>query len=68
MTDEACESAKLFKGIFAKILDDVFEAYARTPATVSAKPYLERALRLTKAGLAESMAKLERCSEGREKT
>ncbi len=61
MTDTAnCrELAELYRGLFRKIYEDSFEAYARTPVTVSSRPYVERILRLAQAGLtaAEEMAR-----------
>ncbi len=37
--------------MFEKLLDDVFEAYHRTPYVVSSRPYIERGLRLSEAGV-----------------
>ncbi|GEM_PF-5156948 len=63
MTDETCGAARFFHGVFRKIVEDLFEAYARTPATVSSRPYIERALRLARAGLTESISILETCEK-----
>ena len=41
----------LLKRVFEKLYDDIFEAFHRTPDTISSKPYVERALRLAQSGL-----------------
>jgi hypothetical protein len=64
MTSEFCSAAEFYNRLFKKLYEDVFEAYARTPTAVSSKPYIERALRLVKAGLTYSAELLEECSKG----
>ncbi len=61
MTSVDCELARLYAGIFRKLNEDLFEAYARTPVSVSSRPYIERALRLVRAGMTASMDALEKC-------
>jgi hypothetical protein len=59
--DECAELARLSRGIFRKLLEDLFEAYARTPYEVSSRPHIERALSLAKAGLTYSERLVELC-------
>ncbi len=66
MTDrkESCaELARLQLGLFRKLYEDIFEAYARTPYEISSRPHIERALSLAKAGLTYSKQLIELCSD-----
>ena len=42
---------RFYERLFRKLLEDLEEAYQRTPLHVSSRPYVERALNLTLAGL-----------------
>ncbi len=46
---------KTMAAVFSKIMEDLVEAYFRTPSHISAKPYVERSLRLAKAGVTIAM-------------
>ncbi len=69
MTEEnplsMCEEIEYFVRLFQKLLEDVEEAYFRTPVYISSRPYVERMLRLIQSGLSESMALMRKCREER---
>lgn len=56
--------AETLERILGKLLEDLVEAYHRTPHPVSSKPYIERGLRLAESGvtvsrmLVQALAKL----------
>ncbi len=58
-----CYEAEYFARLFRKLLEDVEEAYYRTPLHVSSRPYIERMLRLVQAGLTESIRLLKECKK-----
>ena len=49
------EYLEFFERLFRKLLEDALEAYHRTPMHISSRPYVERILRLTQAGLTAAM-------------
>jgi len=53
----------LLKRVFEKLYDDIFEAFHRTPDTISSKPYVERALRLAQSGLSIVNEMQKMCNE-----
>jgi len=59
------ELASFYRGVFEKLLEDILEAYLRTPITVSSRPYVERALRLVQAALSKSIEAYRLCGGGR---
>ncbi len=66
MTEDECFAARFYAGLMSKLYENIFEAYMRTPISLSAKPYLERALHLVMAGInfSEEHAK-QACRPGR---
>ncbi len=42
---------RFYENLFRKLVEDLIEAYQRTPLHISSKPYIERALNLALAGL-----------------
>ncbi len=64
MTNCDREFVELVYRISRKLLEDLLEAYHRTPYTVSSKPYVERALRLVRALTETAYEKLRSCSRG----
>ncbi len=42
---------RFFEYLFRKMVEDLIEAYERTPLYISSRPYIERALSLALAGL-----------------
>ncbi len=58
---EDCSVYDIFERIFHKLYEDLIEAYLRTPQIIASKPYIERALRLTQAGLTLSREALASC-------
>ncbi len=50
MIDER-DVLRFFEHTFRKIIEDLIEAYERTPLHISSRPYIERALNLALAGL-----------------
>ncbi len=42
---------RFYENLFRKLVEDLLEAYQRTPLHISSKPYIERALNLALAGL-----------------
>ncbi len=60
---DICYEAEYFTRLFRKLLEDAEEAYYRTPVHVSSRPYMERVLRLVRAGLNESIRLLNECKK-----
>ncbi len=46
---------RFYERLFRKLLEDIEEAYQRTPLHVSSRPYIERARSLIQAGLDATM-------------
>ena len=42
---------RFYERLFKKLVEDLLEAYQRTPIHISSRPYVERALSLALAGL-----------------
>ncbi|AEM38053.1 hypothetical protein Pyrfu_0181 [Pyrolobus fumarii 1A] len=42
---------RFYENLFRKLVEDLIEAYHRTPLHISSHPYIERALNLALAGL-----------------
>jgi hypothetical protein len=61
-----CFEIEYFYRLFKKLLEDVEEAYFRTPIHVSSRPYIERMYRLIQAGLSESRLLIEKCNKSSE--
>lgn len=52
---DLCRTYEYFYNLFKKLYENTYEAYARTPFSVSSKPYIERVLRLVQSGLSISL-------------
>ena len=50
---------RFYERVFKKLVEDLLEAYQRTPLYISSRPYIERALSLALAGLDASRMFLE---------
>lgn len=53
--EDACKTYEYFYNIFRKLYENIYEAYARTPLSVSSRPYIERVLKLVQSGLTYSL-------------
>jgi len=58
---EPCRVYELFERIFEKLHEDLTEAYFRTPNIISSKPYIARALNLTRSSLSLAQQLVAQC-------
>ncbi len=63
---DLCRTYEYFYNLFKKLYENAYEAYARTPLSVSSRPYIERVLRLAQSGLSISLQEYARYCKSNE--
>jgi hypothetical protein len=62
--DDPCKVYELFERIFEKLHEDLIEAYFRTPDIIASKPYVARALNLSRSALSFTQQLRAKCVGG----